>query len=69
MTNEHRSTFCHKEILWKMGIFSGRRMSIDEWCCAYDKVDLGLTWGVIKYLPWETKWLTNSMIGKDFSKF
>ena len=34
---------------------------------AHDKVDLGLTWGVIKYLPWKTKWLIDFMIGEDFS--
>ena len=28
---------------------------------------LGLTWDVIKYLHWETKQLTYSMIGEDFS--
>ena len=44
-------------------------MSIDEWCYAYDEVYLGLTWGVIKYLHCETKWLTNFMNDEDFSKF
>ena len=50
-----------------MDIFSSKHKSIDEWCYAYDEIDLGLTWDVIKYLHWETKWLTNSMIVEDFS--
>ena len=50
-----------------MGIFSGGHRSIDEWCYTYDEVDLGLTWGVIKYLHWETKWLIDFMIDEDFS--
>ena len=58
--------FCEKQILEKMGIFSGSHKSIDEWCY---EVDLGLIWGVIKFLCWETKWLIDSMIGEDFSKF
>ena len=29
----------------------------------------GLPWGVIKYLHWETKWLTNSMTSEDFLEF
>ena len=49
-----------------MGIFNGGHGSIDEWCYAYDEVDLGLTWGVMKYLHCKTKWLINSMISKDF---
>ena len=44
-----------------MDTLSGRLRSINEWCFAYDEVDLGLTWGVIKYLHWETKLLTDSM--------
>ena len=32
-----------------MDIFSGGHRSIDEWNYAYDEVDLGLTWDVIKY--------------------
>ena len=67
MIYENQPTFSHKWILWKMEIFSGGRRSIDEWCYAYDEVDLGLIWGVIKYLHWETKWLTVSMIDEDFS--
>ena len=50
MTHGHQPTFCHKYILWKMVIFSGGYRSIDEWYYAYDEVDLGLTWDVIKYL-------------------
>ena len=50
-----------------MGIFSGGHKNIDEWCYAYDEVNLGHIWDVIKYLHWETKWLTDSMIGEDFS--
>ena len=38
-----------------MGIFSGGHKNIDKWCYAYDDVYLGLTWGVITYLFWETK--------------
>ena len=52
-----------------MGIFSGIHRNIDKWCYAYDEVDLGLTWDVIKYLHWGTKWLTGSIIGEDFSVF
>ena len=37
------------------------------WCYAYDEVDLELTWGAIKFLYRETKWLTNSRIDEDFS--
>ena len=48
---------------------SGRHRNIDEWCYAYDEVDLGLSWGVIKYLHWETKWLIDSMISEDFLEF
>ena len=62
-------TFCQKQILEKMDIISGKHRSIDEWCYAYDEVDLGLIWGVIKYVHWETKWSIDSMIGEDFSKF
>ena len=51
----------------KDGIFSGGHKNIDEWCYAYDEVDLGLTWGVIKYLLWETKWLIDFMTNEDFS--
>ena len=64
--------FCQKQFLEKMGIFSDKHKNIDEWCYAYDEVDLGLIWGVTKYLHWEIKWLRNSMIaliGEDFSKF
>ena len=54
-------------VLWKiLGIFSGEHKNIDDWCYAYDEVDLGLIWGVIKYLHWETKWLIDSMINEDF---
>ena len=49
-----------------MGIFSGGDRSIHEWCCTYDEVHLGLTTGVIKYLHWSPKELTNSMINEDF---
>ena len=52
-----------------MDIFSGRLRSINEWCSAHDKVDLRLSWGVIKYLYWETKWFIDSMTSEDFSKF
>ena len=51
------------------GVFSGRYRSIDEWCYAYDEVDLGFTWGVTKYLHWETKWLINSMIDENSHNF
>ena len=62
--------FCQNQILGKIGIFSGKHRSIDEWCYEYDEVDLGLTWGVIKYLHWKTKWsMTNPMIGDDFLEF
>ena len=60
---------CQKEILGKMGIFSGGYKSIDEWCYTYDEVDLELIWGAINYLRWEAKWLTNSMVCEDLSKF
>ena len=50
-----------------MGIFSGGHRIIDEWCSAYDEVDLGLPWDVIKYLHWETKCLIESMLAADFS--
>ena len=53
--------------MWKIGDFSGRSRRIDEWCYAYDEVDLGLTWNVIIYLHWEIKWLTHFMIDEDFS--
>ena len=67
--NGHQRTFCQKQILWKMNIFSGGHRSIYEWHCVYDEVDLGFTWDVIKYLHWETKWLTNSMIDEYFLQF
>ena len=44
-----------------MDAFNDGLRSINEWCFAHDEVDLGLTWDVIKYLHWETKWLTDSM--------
>ena len=69
MTYEHHSTFCQKRILKKMDTFSGGHMSINEWCSAYNEVDLGLTLGVIKYLHWETKWLRDSMNSEDFLEF
>ena len=59
--------FIKNRFLWKMGIFSDLYRSIDQWCYAYDEVDLELTSGVIKYLHWKTKELTDSMIGEDFS--
>ena len=52
-----------------MNIFSGKHRSIEDWCSACDEIDLRLTWDVIKYLHWEAKWLTNSMIDEDFSEF
>ena len=52
-----------------MDIISGGYRSIDEWCYAYDEIDLKLACDVIKYLHWKTIWLINSMIGQDFSKF
>ena len=52
-----------------MDIFNGGHRSFDEWCFAYDEVDLGLMWDMIKYLHWKKKWLTNSMIDKDFLEF
>ena len=52
-----------------MDTFSGGLKSINKWCFAHDEVDLELTWGVIKYLHWETKWLTNSMTSEDFLEF
>ena len=52
-----------------MDTFSGKFRSINEWSPAHDEVDLGLTWGVIKYLHWETKWLTDSMTSEDFLEF
>ena len=45
-----------------MGVFSGGYRSIDEWYYAYDEVDLGLTYDVIKYLHWKTKWLIDFKI-------
>ena len=53
----------------KIDTFSGGLRSINEWCSAHDEVDLGLTWDVIKYLHWKTKWLTNSMTSEDFLEF
>ena len=52
-----------------MDTFSGGFRSINEWCFAHDEVDLGLTWGVIKYLYWETKWLIDSITSEDFLEF
>ena len=52
-----------------MDTFSGGLRNINEWCSAHNEVDLGLTWGVIKYLYWETKWLTDSMTSEDFLEF
>ena len=52
-----------------MDTFSGGLRSINEWCSTHDEVDLGLTWGVTKYLHWETKWLTDSMTSEDFLEF
>ena len=53
-----------------MNTFSEELRSINEWCSAHDEVDLGHTWGVIKYLHnWETKWLTDSMTSEDFLEF
>ena len=52
-----------------MRILSGGHRSIDEWCYAYDEVDLGLILGGVKCLHWETKWRTNSMIDEDFLEF
>ena len=52
-----------------MDTFSGGVRIINEWCFAHDEVDLGLTWDVIKYLHWKTKWLTNSMTSEDFLEF
>ena len=52
-----------------MDTFSGRLGSINEWYSAYGEVDLGLIWGVIKYLHWETIWLIDSMTSEDFSEF
>ena len=49
-----------------MDTFGGGHESINEWYYAYDEVDFWLTWGVIKYLHWKTKWLIDSMIDKDF---
>ena len=53
----------------KMDTFSGEHRSINEWCSVHDEVDLGLTWGVIKYLYWEMERLTDSMTCEDFSEF
>ena len=52
-----------------MDSFTGGHRSIKEWCFAYDEVDIGLTWDVIKFLNWKKKWLTFSMIGEDFLEF
>ena len=52
-----------------MDTFNGRLRSINEWCSAHNEVDLGLTWGVIKYLHWKMKWLTDSMISEDFLEY
>ena len=52
-----------------MDTFSGGLRSINEWCSIHDEVDLELTWSVVKYLYWETKWLTDSLTSEDFSEF
>ena len=52
-----------------MDTFSGGLRTINEWCFAHEEVDLGLTWGVIKYLHWEMKWLTDFMTSEDFLEF
>ena len=67
MAHEHQTTFCQKWILRKMDTFSSKLRSINEWCSTHDdSVDLELTWGVIKYLHLEMKWLTNSMTSEKF---
>ena len=69
VTYELQPTLRQKWILRKMDTFSGGLRSINEWCSAHDEIDLGLTWGVIKYLHWETKWLIDSMTCEDFLEF
>ena len=50
-----------------MGIFNCGHRSIDEY--AYDEVDLGLTWDVIKSIHWAIIWVTHFMISEDFLGF
>ena len=61
--------FTSKMDFEEMDTFSGGLKSINEWYSVHDEVDLGLTWDVIKYLHWETKWLIDSMTSEDFLEF